>query len=420
MKSVRNFVSLGLVVIINLSLQFLFQWYIITSLGVNKKTDALFGAIALPQFILLVLSGSLTMVLIPQLARYENDKFLKESWNYFQAVGILFITIALLLYLTDQWWVILVLPGFKGINYYLTLDLVRIQLIAMVFSSLLSVLWAIHSAKGNFYKIEYTSIIANLIIFVVIIVLMKVIDVYVVAWINVLRVALQMFFLIKIMEPYCKPDFTSISFKNTWKNLKPLIAGNMLYKTDVLIDRHLTSNGIAGELTLFNLAQQLYAYANSIFIKVLVNTMVPEMAKANEERNERRFNKIYKQRLLLSFIFSGICYLIIIFFGQWVLDFVFNLKKITAVDVHQLWWLLVLLGGYLIFGLLGYVTSGAFYAKSNTITPTKIGVILFIFYAPLKVYSYVKFGIVGLAICGSVNCFINFIVKFYFLRKNLW
>ena len=190
MKSVRNFVSLGLVVIINLSLQFLFQWYIITSLGVNKKTDALFGAIALPQFILLVLSGSLTMVLIPQLARYENDKFLKESWNYFQAVGILFITIALLLYLTDQWWVILVLPGFKGINYYLTLDLVRIQLIAMVFSSLLSVLWAIHSAKGNFYKIEYTSIIANLIIFVVIIVLMKVIDVYVVAWINVLRVAL--------------------------------------------------------------------------------------------------------------------------------------------------------------------------------------------------------------------------------------
>ena len=169
-----------------------------------------------------------------------------------------------------------------------------------------------------------------------------------------------MFFLIKIMGPYCKPDFTSISFKNTWKNLKPLIAGNMLYKTDVLIDRHLTSNGIAGELTLFNLAQQLYAYANSIFIKVLVNTMVPEMAKANEEGNERRFNKIYKQRLLLSFIFSGICYLIIIFFGQWVLDFVFNLKKITAVDVHQLWWLLVLLGGYLIFGLLGYVTSGAF------------------------------------------------------------
>ena len=221
------------------------------------------------------------------------------------------------------------------------------------------------------------------------------------------------------MGPYCKPDFTSISFKNTWKNLKPLIAGNMLYKTDVLIDRHLTSNGIAGELTLFNLAQQLYAYANSIFIKVLVNTMVPEMAKANEEGNERRFNKIYKQRLLLSFIFSGICYLIIIFFGQWVLDFVFNLKKITAVDVHQLWWLLVLLGGYLIFGLLGYVTSGAFYAKSNTITPTKIGVILFIFYAPLKVYSYVKFGIVGLAICGSINCLINFIVKLYFLRRHL-
>ena len=419
MKSVKSFVSLSFVVIINLSLQFLFQWYIITSLGVNTKTDALFGAMALPQFILLVLSGSLTMVLIPQFTRYNNDEFLKESWNYFQSIGLLFIAIALLLYLTDQWWVSFVLPGFKGDNFLLTLNLARIQIITMVFSSLLSVLWAVHSAKGNFFKIEYTSIIANIIIIILITVFIKAINVYVVAWINVLRVALQMFFLIKIMGPYCRPNFTSNSFKYTWKNLKPLIAGNTLYKTDVLIDRHLTSKGIAGELTLFNLAQQLYGYANSIFVKVLVNTMVPEMAKANEEGNEKKFNQIYRQRLVLSFIFSGICFLTIIFLGQWILGFVFSLKKITAGDVHQLWWFLILSGGYLIFGLLGYVTSGTFYAKSNTVTPTKIGVILFIFYAPLKVYSYIKFGIVGLAICGSINCLINFIIKLYFLRKHL-
>ena len=77
MNSRKKFVSLGVVVTINLVLQFLFQWYIITSLGASVDTDTLFGAMALPQFILVVLSGSLTMVLIPLIAKHKRQQIFR-------------------------------------------------------------------------------------------------------------------------------------------------------------------------------------------------------------------------------------------------------------------------------------------------------------------------------------------------------
>jgi putative peptidoglycan lipid II flippase len=420
MNSPKKFAGLGFVVTVNLVLQFLFQWYVITFLGVNMQTDALFGAMALPQFILIVLSGSLTMVLIPIIASFSGDKFLEESWNYFQGVGLVFASISILLLMSAQWWVAWILPGFKTINYQLAVSLARIQVLAMLFSALLSVVWAIHSAKSNFLKIEYSSIIANIISFVLMIILIKPTGIYAVAWVSVLRVLLQVFFLMKIMGSYRKPNFHSPSFKLAWQKLKPLMAGNAYYKTDTLVDRFLTSKGTSGELTLLNLAQQLYMTANSILVKVLVNTMVPEMAKAHASGDEKRYNHILKKRLIISFVCTIISFLAVLIIGQWVLSFIFSFKKFTVQDVYKLWWLLVLLVGYLIGGLTGSITSSAFYAKGDTVTPTRIGTVLFTLYIPVKIFCYVKFGIGGLAISISAYYIISFLLQLFFLRKHLF
>jgi putative peptidoglycan lipid II flippase len=418
MNSSKKFVSLGVVVTINLALQFLFQWYIITSLGAGIQTDALFGALALPQFILVVLSGSLTMVLIPVIAKYAGNEFLEESWNYFQGVGLFFTGIAVLLFITANWWVTWLLPGFKGPDYKLTLNLATIQLIAMVFSALLSVLWAIHSAKGNFLKIEYTSIAANFIALGLIIILIKPLGVYAVAWISVLRVILQVFFLIRIIGPYRRPNFNSPSFKEIWKKLKPLMAGNAYYKTDTLADRYLTSTGISGELTLLNLAQQLYSLANSVVTKVFANTMVPELARLHNRREEKEFYFFFNKRILITAFIVIICFVLIIVLGYPILLLLFKYKNFSETNISQLWHLMVYLGGYWIAGTLGAVTANYFYSRGNTKTPTVIGAVIFTLYLPIKIFVYRKFKLTGLAITISIYMLLILFIHLYFIYKK--
>ncbi len=419
MKSAKKFLGLGVLVTLNLSLQFLFQWYIIISFGAGPQSDAFFGAMALPQFILLVLSGSLTMVLIPMISRYSGDEFISEAWNYFQGIGLLFSAISLLLLFTAGWWVKWILPGFDAKNHALALDLARIQLIAMTLSAMLSILWAIHSARENFYIIETSSIAANLIAFVLLILAIKYSGIYAAAWVSVLRVLLQVLFLVKILGGYRRPQFHSASFKEAWKKIRPLIAGNMYVKTDTLVDKYLTSSSPAsGDLTLLNLAQQLYSMGSNILAKVFVNTIIPSLSLKAHSNKPQAMHQAYRRRLWLLLIISAIVYLIILLVGQPLLQLVFGFKNFSSGDVHNLWMLLVLLFGFWIAGLLGALTSGTFYAKGDTVTPTRITVILFTLYIPVKIYVFRHYGIRGLAISISTYYILSMLLQMVFLEMH--
>jgi putative peptidoglycan lipid II flippase len=419
MNSPKKFAGLSIVVIINLALQFLFQWYIIVCFGAGTVTDAFFGTMAVPQFILLILSGSLTLVLVPVMSQYSGITFLKEAWTYFAGAGILFTSIALLLLITAQWWVHFLFPAFKGDAFVLCLNLSRIQLLAMILSALLSIVWAIHSAKENFILMETSSIIANVIAFSLLYFAIKYYGIYAAAWVSVVKVLLQLILLVKILGPYQKPSLNSPSFKTVWKKLKPLLLGNTYYKTDILIDRHLTSMGVNGELTLFNLAQQIYSMGYSVLSKVLVNTMVPQMAKANGSADEKNYNQIFKRRLLISLAITTGIFILFAIIGKWVLVFIFSFKNFDSAYVTKLWWVMIFLGGYWIIGSAGAVTSAAFYAKGNTVTPTRLGAILFTLFIPIKIYCYHRYGIIGLVIAISVYYVTSFLIQLFLLRKHL-
>lgn len=301
----------------------------------------------------------------------------------------------------------------------MAIQLSKIQLLAMVFSAMLSVLWAVHSAKENFYFIELTSIAANSASLILLYFALQHYGVFAAAWLSVLRIFLQLLFLMKALGPYCKPALTSASYKQAWAKLRPLVLGNFYFKTDTLADRYLTSGGNGGELTLLNLAQQLYAAGTSILTKVLVNTMMPSMARKHSLGDTAGFNQLFKKRLLLSVLITVSLLLVLAVVGNWALTLMFGFKNFTPSDVSRLWWLLLLLGGFWIGSLTGSVTSGTFYAKGNTKTPTRLSIVVFTCYLPLKFYFYTHFGIKGLALSVSIYYMISFLLQLYFLRKHI-
>src|SRR6185295_8483586 len=101
----KRTVTLALLAGTNILVTLLFQWYVITQLGVGIETDALFAGMALPTLILSVVSTSLTHVLVPLLATENETTFRENAWGFFLGVGALFTAVALVLFVTAGFWV---------------------------------------------------------------------------------------------------------------------------------------------------------------------------------------------------------------------------------------------------------------------------------------------------------------------------
>jgi peptidoglycan biosynthesis protein MviN/MurJ (putative lipid II flippase) len=122
--------------------------------------------------------------------------------------------------------------------------------------------------------------------------------------------------------------------------------------------------------------------------------------------------------LLHRLVFLGLLtlggWLLMIFAGKGLLPLLFA-KRLAAGEIRQLWWLLILLGGMWIGGGLGTVTSGAFYASGDTRTPTRLGIITYTGYVPVKIFMFWKFGLAGLALSISGFYLINLVLQVRYL-----
>src|SRR5258706_3862731 len=107
-------------------------WYVVTHLGVGIQTDAFFASGALPQLIFLVASFSLSQVLVPLLATGDEKTFSRDAWGFFLVVTAAFALLAIVLFVTTGVWVELLVPGFPQSGRQLTVNLTRIQLLAMI------------------------------------------------------------------------------------------------------------------------------------------------------------------------------------------------------------------------------------------------------------------------------------------------
>jgi putative peptidoglycan lipid II flippase len=101
-----------------------------------------------------------------------------------------------------------------------------------------------------------------------------------------------------------------------------------------------------------------------------------------------------------------------------LLELVIGYGGVTSENVAFLWQVMVALGGVLIAGSLGYVTSGAFYARGDTRTPTRIGIVSYTIYVPLKILVFVRFGLIGVAISTSIYFIVNVVVQFYLAERK--
>lgn len=411
--------SLGTLAGINIFATFLIQWYVLVIIGPGVETDALFAGMAVPQLVLAVISGSLMHVLVPLLAGEEENRFCQDVWGIFIIVGGVFSVIACLLYFLAPFWVSLLVPGFSDAGKAITVVLTRIQLIGMVFTALSGVLWAGYHARQRFIWAELTPVIGTTAALGLLIWALPKYGIVAAAWVAVVRVVLQTLLLLPGLDSYCRPDWSGAALREAWRRTKPLLLGTAYYKTDPIVDRFLSSMAPAGGLTLLYFGQQMYGAASEIINKAVAAPMVPLLAGCAKNNNWVMFRHIYRKRLLWMTVLTGSGCLLFLVIGHPLLKLLVGYGGVTDQNVLLLWWIIVALAGYFIGGAMGQILSTAFYAKGNTLTPTKVGVTGFSLGIVFKVIGFFSFGLIGIAVGTTLYYFLNAFLLYVLLERGL-
>lgn len=408
--------SLGLLTGTNLLAGFLVQWYVVVAVGPGLETDALFASMAVPQLVLAVLGGSLTHVLVPVLTGEAPERFRRDSWSIFVVTCVAFTGLAYVLYALAPLWVWIVAPGFSETGRTLLVALGRIQLLTMLFTALSGVLWAVHAARQRFLWPEVAPLFATVTGFGLLLVVLPKYGVVAAAWAGMFRAALQMVLLLPGLGRYCRPDWGSAALQRTWGQVKPLLLGTAYYKTDALVDRALSSMAPMGALSLLYLGQQIYSEGAHILGKAVGVPAVPLLAQHAKRGDWEAFRRLYRRRLLWASGATTGAYLVFLAFGQSLLALLVGRGGVTGENLRLLWQLMVCLVGVLVGGAVGQLTSSAFYAKGDTRTPTRLGILTYSIYVPAKIAAFAFLGLLGLAVSTSVFYFVNGALQLHALR----
>lgn len=400
----------------NILVTLLFQWYVITQLGVGIETDALFAGMAVPQLILMVVSSSLTHVLVPLLATEDEITFARNAWGFFLGISGIFTAFAVVLFISAAYWVPWLVPGFSSAGQSLTVSLTRIQLIGMIFTASTSVLWSIYHARQKFIWVELSSLLSSLAGLFLLVKILPTSGVSGAAFLIVFRTGLQMVWLLPGLGRWEWPDWRSPAMREAWLRIRPLLIGTTYYRTDLLIDRFLASMAPSGGLSLLYIGQQIYGVANIVAEKAIATPMVPQLAIFASAARWPAFRQLYQRRLLAMGGLTVAGYVFLLVAGERVLNLLIGHGGVTKDNVHLLWLIMVALVGVFIAGAMGVITSKTFYAMGDTRTPTRMSIVTYTLYIPAKILAFLHYGLMGLAVVTSAYLFLNLCIQIVLLE----
>jgi putative peptidoglycan lipid II flippase len=413
----RLSLAIGWLSACNSILAILVPWYVVTKMGANVETDAFFASSALPQFIFLIITGTLAPILVPLFATTDEENFLNDARTFFLAVTVFVGLVAAILLIATDVWVPLLVPGFSAAGKDLAQRLTKIQLISMVLNASIVTLWSCYQARQKFIWQELSSLLANAVALLFLVYALPRFGIQAAAWAMVFNNSLKLILLLPILGRWRRLRWNTTIAAESWRRLKPFLPGQIYLKTDPLIDRYLTSMTQAGGLSLFYVGQQVFSTANHVLYKSVASTLAPALAIEAKEGAWHTYRRAYRQRLLMMLALTTVGMLLLLSVGLPASHLAIGHGGVTTENVRTLWLIMLSLAGVFIGGAALQVTSVAFYAMGDTKTPTLLSAAAYTVYIPLKVLVFLRYGLFALAVVMSVYFVVSFMTQFLALEK---
>ena len=398
-------------------LSFVSQWYILTTLGAGRASDSYFAALAVPVVILYVLGDPLSRVALPLMSVKSGNEQSTYAWTAIDVSVAMFAGLAVVLGLLAPLIVHYLVPGFDAGAKTATADLIRILALGMVLQGTGMIARSSWQARGSFVWPSVAGAIAVAASLLFLVLTLKHNGVAMAAWAFNLRFGVEFLLLLLPLGHFSRPHLNEAPL--LLRKARPLILGAAYFRTDVIVDRILTSLAPAGTLSLLYLAQQLLAAAGQVINQSFVAPLIPGLARSAHARDWASFSHSVRSWSSRLVGLAALLVLGLVLLGKPVLSLLFSHRAMGAAEIERLMTLIFALGGMLVADAVVYLAYSAFYSAGDTLTPTVTTAVLYSITVVAKIAAFMLGGVIALAITISIYYIANAILLQLALRSKV-
>ena len=400
--------------------------------GAGAGTDAFFVAFRIPNFLRrLFAEGAFSQAFVPVFSEYQTQRSPAEMKELVDQVtgtlGAILFAITAAGVLAAPLLILLFAPGFTvdANKYQLTVEMLRITFPYLLFISLTALAGGVLNSCGKFAIPAITPVLLNLTMIAAALGLAPRMaqPVMGLAWgvfiAGIVQLGFQVPFLLRLkLLPRPRWGWASQGVQQVLKLMLPALFGSSVAQVNLLIDTLIASFLVSGSVSWLYYSDRLVEFPLGIFGVALGTVILPKLSRQHAGAETDGFSQTLDWALRWALLIGVPATVALTILAGPILSTLFQYGEFDARDVTMSTRSLIAFALGLVAFMLIKVLAPGFYARQDTRSPVKYGVIAMVANTTMVLILVWPLAHAGLALATSLAAFLNAGLLFVNLRRR--
>ncbi|MBI3546346.1 MAG: murein biosynthesis integral membrane protein MurJ [Gammaproteobacteria bacterium] len=402
--------------------------------GVGVAADAFYVAFRIPNFLRRIFGeGAFSQSFVPVFTEYKTKYSAEEARVFVDhmtgILGVILFGVTLAGVIAAPILVMVLAPGFldEPHKYHLTVQMLRITFPYLLFISLVAMAAGVLNTYGRFGAAAFTPVLLNLSMIGAAVWLAPRMQepVVALAWgvfiAGVVQLLFQVPFLrgIKMLpRPRLHLRERHDGVARVFKLMLPAIFGVSISQINMLVNTLLASFLVTGSVSWLYYSDRLMEFPLGVFGIALATVILPSLARRHARNSHEEFSHMLDWGLRWVCLIGIPASVALIILSVPLLMTLFHFGAFGANDVRMSANALMAFALGLLAFIMIKVLAPGFYARQDTKTPMRIGVVSLVVNIVLSLLLVIPLKHVGLALAISISAFVNAGLLFLTLRRH--
>ncbi len=389
--------------------------------GAGGLMDAFLVAFKIPNFLRrLFAEGAFSQAFVPVLSEVRTQRGDSEVRRLIDHVaGSLTVVlggISVVAIVFSPAIIFLFAPGFRGdeLKFDLASDMLRITFPYLLLISLTAFAGGILNTYGRFGASSFTPVLMNLVMIGTAIWLAPMLTqpVVALAWgvliAGIVQLGFQWWPLRQInLVPRLRPDFKDPDVRRVLSLMVPAMFGVSVSQINLLLDTVLASFLVTGSVSWLYTAERLTELPLGLIGIAVATVILPTLSAKHAQKSDDEFRSTIDWALKVIVMVGVPASLAMGILAEPLLASLFHHGRFDSQDVVKSAMALQALSGGILAFMLIKVFAPAFYARQDTKTPVRIGIIAMVANMGFNLILVWHLAHVGLSLASTLSAFLN-------------